>query len=250
MKAQSIRIDVLEEYPDRARQLSPESSVLPHLLPKSPLERGGSITGDYLLLPENITFPRTRRLVVLVPAADFDVARLGVKIGKIALPSKVSILFLALASDPKMDSAIRRRLSTLAWLVKDQHLPTSVRVAYRENWIRAVEEVWKEGDLVLCLDGHRIPALFSAGSGLAPRLVSTLKVPVYVLAGLKLEPESRPRGGWRIVVTWSAAILVIILFGLIQVFIERISGGGLSTLLLSLSVVLEIIVIWKLNLIE
>ena len=250
MKARSISIASLAAGSNEGTERAAVSDAADLLPFARRMASGLGTPGDYLLVPENRSYPVTRRLVVLVPASSFDVARLGVTIGKIALPGKLSILFLALASDPELDSSIQRRLSTLAWLAKDRQVETSARLVYRENWIQALKEILREGDLVVCLGDRRTPAPFFPGKALAPRLVAVLRIPVYVLTGIYVDQGIGKRGRWRNLLIWVSAIAVLILFGVFQVFIERNLGGFMSTLAISLSVILEVFIIFKLNFLD
>jgi hypothetical protein len=180
-----------------------------------------------------------------LPAADVDVAKLGVEVGKIALQERLPILFLALATDLETDSFNRRRLSTLGWLAKDNLVETNTRLLYEANWLQALEHNLKSGDLLVCLAGERMPGYFFPGQALPERLVTDLRVPVFVFAAIAGDRKRAGRVGWRSLLGWSLAIAVIILFGLFQAFIEGNLDEPFSTLVIGTSVIAEISIIWK-----
>jgi hypothetical protein len=202
---------------------------------------------DYLLVPDMKSYAPIRRMVVIVPAGELDERRLGLEIGKIALPGRMDIVFLALAFDPETDKALRRRLVSLTSFVEDRQIRASTRLAFRESWVQAVKEIWQEGDLLVCIQGHRTASSLLARTELGQHLVSALGVPVYVLTAVQLSNEPIKWNHWREMLVWLSAIAVMVLFGFLQAFIVRNLQDSVSTSVLILSVVLEVLVLWKLN---
>jgi hypothetical protein len=229
MKAQLTELDPLVSPP--AAALAPENELL--LVPE---------TADRLE-----PLPQPRRLVVLVPDREFDEVRLGAVIHRLALHNQAQIHFIALASDPDMDSFLRRRLATLTSLVSDRLISTSARVSYTAAWEQAILEVWQEDDLVVCLEGQHVRGLLFGRRPLGLHLASTLSIPVLVLRGFRLGGEIAPRGGLRELLFWAAALLVIVAFAGLQVFLGRLFAGPAATVMLSLSIPVELFVLSKLT---
>jgi hypothetical protein len=248
MKTHSIRIPIPINGRDGKTERVDLSDVASLLISGTLEEQRLENRQDYLLVPDVKTYAPIQRLVVIVPAGELDERRLGLETGKIAIPGRTSILFLALASDPEGDSTLRRRLVALTSFVGDWRIRTSTRLAFCENWTQAVREVWREGDLLVCIESHRTPALFFRRREIGPYLVSALGVPVCVLTDIPVGKEARAWGRWREVMIWVSAIGVMILFGFLQAFIEKATQDPMSTSLLILSVVVEVLVLWKLNL--
>jgi hypothetical protein len=213
-------------------------------------KRASGLQQDYLLVPDSDSHPPLRRLVVVVPPGEFDEQKLGLRVGKLAFPGRLSILFLALATNPEVDCSLRRRLVTLTSLVKDSQIRISAKLTYHENWVQAVEEIRQEGDLLVCLERNQAATLFSPRTELAPYLVSALGIPAYVLTGIHITRGSTQWDKWRDLLVWVASIAVIVLFGLLQAFVERNLQGFVSTIILILSIIPEVLLLLKLNLSE
>jgi hypothetical protein len=134
--------------------------------------------------------------------------------------------------------------------VKDSQIRISARLSYHENWIQALEEIRQEGDLLVCMERNGAASFFSPRTELASYLVSALGVPAYVLTGIPITRGPVLWDKWRDLLVWVASIAVIVLFGILQAFVERNLQGFVSTLILILSIIPEVLLLWKLNISE
>jgi len=247
MKAHSIKIPISTNDQDGAPNPIDLSSATSLLVPGDEQVGESRLQVDYLLVPDTKSYHPIQRLIVIVPSGELDERWLGLQISKIALPRRLRIIFIATAINSERDRALRRRIATLTSLVKDRHTKPSTRLVFHENWIKAVKKVWQEGDLLVCIEGHRTPTFPFRRKKLAPHLVATLGVPVYVLTGIYIGDEPMQWNRGRELLIWVLAIAMIVLFGFLQFFIDRTFGKSVATLLFFLSVVVEILLLWKLN---
>jgi hypothetical protein len=253
MNTKTSEFNTLTKGQDRPAGISTAATPAPALPARLPWEAAvgpraeEALQAETLLAPEAAEFPEPRRLIVLVPDREFDEVRLGAYIHNLALQSRAGILFLTLASSPQMDSFLRRRLATLASLVSDRLIPTSTRLAIRASWDQAVDEVWQAGDLVVCLEDQTAPGFPFRRRPLGAYLAGALSIPVLVLSSFRLGERIEPRSGLREILFWGAALLVIAGFGGLQIFFGRTFEGTAGTVMLSLSVPVELYILSKLT---
>src|ERR1700720_2038974 len=72
-----------------------------------------------LLMPEGVSLPPARRLVVLVPYLDLDEPALSRRIWNLAAPNKLAVLYLGLSPSTSEEPHARRQLATIAALTRD-----------------------------------------------------------------------------------------------------------------------------------
>jgi hypothetical protein len=218
--------------PDRPRIIDPQalSSAPALMLPPrlGILRRPGRESGAAI-----------RRLVVPVPLSDVDEAALGRLIWQLATAAEVGVLLLAKVDGPEDELVIRRRLTTLAALLRRRQGPVETIVVYKSTWIRAVRQAARAGDLVVCpsdpLHAGRKPR-----RTLADQVVTELDLPAYLLEGLRLDLDDRRRFHMNSILGWAAPLAVLAPFGAVQIQIVVQTQGWLQTLLLATTVGLEL----------
>lgn len=195
--------------------------------------------------PDDPTLPPTRRFVVLVPDQKTDDIELARRIWTMASPHGRAVLFLALCRDRRDESSLRRRLATLAAVTRDDQVHVQIKLTFDTNWLPAVKGLWSPGDLVVCHAEQSVSEAWGLRhKPLAQALVSTLNTPVCQLSGFYPALSTRPIRPMTQLLAWSIPIGIIASFALIQVQFEQALTGGIRTLGLCLSVIVEFGCIW------
>jgi hypothetical protein len=182
------------------------------------------------------------RLIVLVPGLDIDLDAVTRRVWELASGTGAHIKFLSLCSDMAQEPGLRRRLATMAALVKDGNVSADIEVVSGRNWVEAVKSRRQAGDMVVCCSEQR--------TGLTKRplsqiLQSDLDIPLYVLSGLYPQGDSHPDWLPRIVV-WVGFIAIILGFFILQIKIDQIAEELTITLQLLVTAV-EFWLIWIWN---
>lgn len=187
--------------------------------------------------------PPLKRLVVLVPDAEVDEARLATKLWSMASGPGLNLLLLGLSRDSSREARLQRRLATIASIARDRRTQVDSRVSVSTRWESLIQSVWQAGDLLVC-HAEQSSSVFGIGrEPLAPVLASRLKVPVFAVAGFYPDlPPDLPEWASRII-----AIVPLILFfaGFIVALIgiQRFTTGPAQTVLLCLAVIIEYVLI-------
>ncbi len=191
--------------------------------------------------------PDIRRLVVVIPDGLRDEAALAREVWALVGSTPITILYLGFAASRNRAAALRRMLASLARATSFNHVTTETRVFLGPDWLRAIQQIWTPGDLVICLPNHReVRGLFRTAP-VAQQLTRRLNGRVHSLN--PLEWDSRPwrRVAARELAAWVMAGGLIVLFSWFQIRVPALSSEPLTRVVLVASVVVELLALWQLN---
>jgi hypothetical protein len=180
------------------------------------------------------------RLVVLVPDGVIDYGRLVHELSMLITPS-VSEMVLVGLGQRRSTSPVSRRLAGLASITQDLLVPQSKKVFDVSSWAEAVQMVAQPGDLIVCRADRR-------GDRLVEELSQVTASPVHLLPGLQLPLQTRLAGALKSLVFNLFPFIVIAAFFWLQVQIDAQNTGLIRTLILIMTVLVElgVIFVWSL----
>lgn len=179
------------------------------------------------------------RLVVLVPALEWDHIPAIHRIWELANSQQARVLLISLCKDPSQELSLRRALIILCAMVQDGRIPVDTHVEIGTNWVDVVKRNAQQDDMIVCFAEQRVGLLQKP---LSQILESNLTLPIYIVSGV---PIPRPQSNWLEQVTaWLGFIGIIAGFGLLQVKMMQVSEGWFQNVLLMLAVAFEIWLIW------
>lgn len=183
-----------------------------------------------------------RRLIVLIPTDSDYTSTMG-RISDLAITFHAQVLFLGLCKDATDELSLRRELVTLSALLEGPRVYAEARVEMRTNWVDIVRSNYQTGDLIVCFAEQRAGLLHRP---LSQILASNLGMPVYILS--TLGPQRSARSGWLSKVTlWAGFVGIIAGAFLLQVQMMSIPGDRAQTVMLIISVLVELWLIWAWN---
>jgi hypothetical protein len=182
------------------------------------------------------------RFMVLIPA-DSDYRDSAHRIWELANAAGASVHFLGLCYDVTEEPGLRRGLTTLAALVHDGRITTEVKIEIGTNWVQAIRNNYQHGDMLLCFTEPR--------TGLWHRplhqiLKSNFDAPLYILTN-STAPEAAPSNWLAQAAAWIGSLVIMGLAFLLQVRIGSLPQDWTQTVLLSMSVLVEVGLIWGWN---
>ena len=119
------------------------------------------------------------RLIVLFPASEPDSPDLENRIWEIARSLHLNVLLLSVTNDFDEESQLRRKLITMAAIIKDPYVSTEIMIEHGNDWVKQVKKLWRKGDIVACYANQKVGFMRKA---LDQILRSSLNMPVYILA--------------------------------------------------------------------
>jgi hypothetical protein len=185
------------------------------------------------------TLPATRRLVVLIPEGTVNESRLARTIWTLALPNRLSVLYLGLGKDYHTEHFAQRNLDRLAAITRDACVHVETQLYLENDWLQVIRDVSQAGDLFICHGEQTISSWGFWRKPLAQTLTTVLDVPVMALSGFYPEwPPRVPKQPARTLINNLPIAIGIVFMGL-QLLIQVSTQGAAYTVLMVLSVVAE-----------
>jgi hypothetical protein len=189
----------------------------------------------------DVDIESARRLIVLVPS-ETDYSAATRRIWELAKSTNSHVQLLALCKDRAEEPSLRRKLVTMASLLQDGRILVEIEVSIGTNWVIAVRNHYKTGDMIVCFAEQR--------TGLLQRplnqiLESNIQATLFVISGLT-PPRSRSNLFSQIG-SWLGFMCIIIGFGILQTKVVQLPGSSLQNIFLILSIFPEFWLIWVWN---
>jgi hypothetical protein len=191
-----------------------------------------------LLMPEGVSVPPARRLVVLVPDIDLDETALSRRIWTLAAPNQLGVLYLGLARSASDEPQARRRVATLAALTRDDWVHVNTALAVEADWLSALRPVLQSGDLVVCHSRQTLPG-WRGARPLGNALCQALQAPVHLLEGFYSGDPVQPAHPMGRIVFWGGSVAILAAAFWLQVQISALPKNWAESALMLLSVVAE-----------
>lgn len=184
------------------------------------------------------------RLIVLFPASETDTPNLSHRIWEIARSLQLNVLLLSLSNDYEEEAQLRRKLITMAAIIKDPYVSTNIMIEHGNDWARQVRKIWQAGDVVACYAGQKVGL---TRKPLDQVLRSTLEATIYILSDY--QPASNPKPIFvSQVSSWLGSLTIIGGFLWAEVKIVQLSQDWAHTALIYACIVIEIVLVWLWNL--
>lgn len=201
-----------------------------------------AITSLQLNSIESPWLTEAQRLIVLVPDQPVDDAALARRVWSLAVPRRLAVTYLGLAHDADAEMRLRRELSLLMALTRDDRLVVETRTSAGRNWLKLIKAEVRPGDVVVCVTSHQIHRWGRKPQSVAQLIEASGVYPVLELRDIPIAAVERPS---RLRVVWRAMPLVIIGgFFEMQVFIMQAAKDWPRTALLCVTVGLELGALW------
>ena len=185
------------------------------------------------------------RLLVLVPGLDMFPAEFASQIRALAVERSLGVLLVGLSASREDVWAWRRSLTTLAAALNEMgDLRATIEVSTADNWIDAAQRVCREGDLIVCLRDQ----VFEGGwpwqrQALSRALLSRIHAPVCELEAGGLGQTTTVRPLSARILSWATSLAIIAAFGVLQYAIQVNTTPSLGMLLMSGTVIVELILL-------
>ena len=197
----------------------------------------------FVLAPASFSDPEpARRLIVIVPETDLDLAIAARKIRDLAVAFGGRVLFFGPVKDTAYEPALRRQMIALSAMVADEHILIETKIETGMNWLNSLKAELHYKDAVACFAGQRF-----GHRPLNQILESNLDVTIYVLAGNSL-PMEVSHSNWKSgLLMWLGSLGLIVGFLYFQWKITQFPQDWAHTMLLYISVFAEVAALWTWN---
>lgn len=183
------------------------------------------------------------RLIVLFPASEVDTPELIHRIWEIARSLKLNVLLLSLSNDFDEEARLRRKLISMAAIIKDPGISAEIMIEHGNDWVRQVRKILRTGDVVACYSGQKVGLMRKP---LEQILSSSLEAQVYILSDC--QPARKPDLTFiSQVSSWLGSVAVIGSFLWAEVRVIQMPRDWAHTALLYFFIVMEVVIVWVWN---
>jgi len=200
-----------------------------------------SVLSTFPPLPVETTLETERRLIVLLPT-DIDYSTATRQIWELTNATGVRVQLLGLCEERDQEPALRRTLVSMASLLQGSKICAEAKVDVGTNWMAVVKSNYRPGDAIVCFAEQRTGLLQRP---LSQVLESNFNATIYILSSPA--PQKFQSNALSRVTAWLGFIAIIIGFGVLQANIVQLPKGWLQSVLLTLSVFPEFLLIWLWN---
>ena len=184
-----------------------------------------------------------RRLIVLFPASGTNTPELEHRIWEIARSLKLNVLLLSLTNDFDEEAQLRRKLITMAAIIKDPNVSTDIMIEHGNDWVRQVRKIWRAGDIVACYAGQKVGLMRKS---LDQVLRSSLEATIYILSDY--QPARNPNSTFiSQASSWLGSLAIIGGFLWAEVKIVQLPQDWAHDALIYSCVIVEIVLIFLWN---
>jgi hypothetical protein len=191
----------------------------------------------FSIAPASHTDPEPApRLIVLFPASEPDSPDLENRIWEIARSLQLNVLLLSLTNDFDEEPQLRRKLVTMAAMIKDPSVETEIMLEPGRDWVRQIRKIWRKGDIVACYANQKVGIMQKA---LDEILRSSLNMPVYILADVR--PIKQSISTWLAqFYFWLGALAIVGGFFWVETKLVQLPQDWAHTALVYVCVLIEI----------
>ena len=183
------------------------------------------------------------RLIVLFPASETDTPSLSHRIWEIARSLHLNVLLLSLSNDFDEEPQLRRKLISLASVIKDPYVSTDILIEHGNDWVGQVSKVWQAGDVLACYAGQKVGLMRKP---LDQILKSSLNAPIYFLS--ESQPVQNPNPTFiSRVIPWAGSLAILVGSFWAEVKIVQLPQDWAHTAFLYISIIVEVALIWAWN---
>lgn len=184
-----------------------------------------------------------RRLIVLFPASEANTPNLTQRIWEIAQLLNLNVLILSLSNDFAEESQLRRKLISMAAVIKDPKVSTDIMIAHGNDWVKQVTKIWHEGDILACFSGYKVGFMRKP---LDQILGSSLKAPIYFLSNY--QPTTNPTSSFILrAMPWIGSLAILVGFLWAEVKIVQLPQDWTHTTLIYVCIFVEAALIYTWN---
>jgi hypothetical protein len=190
------------------------------------------------------TTPDPKRMVVLIPSQITDEAKISRYLFNLAAKSNSDVILLTLVSNYEEEYSEKMRLATINALVSNPHFNVEHQIIWGNSWIKAVKEVIRPGDLILCPKELTIPVKLFWQEPLSIRILKSINVPLLTYSGFFDLTRISPLVLFKKAIYWVGLLVVLVGFFWIESEVDISRAGWQSNFVLFIIVLAEIAAIY------
>jgi hypothetical protein len=188
-----------------------------------------------------------KRLIVLVPEGFWNSPDFAKKIYWLATRDQRDVHYLVFVSDQDDRLVIARSTATLKALTAHDAVAVTSKLIHPDNCLAYLGEIVRPGDRIVCHEEQLFRTGFMATTPIRDLLSKTFNVPVEALSGFYHPWRALSRKWLLGLLFWVGCLVILALFSLLEISIDRTEQGVTQTILIFLVLIAEFGAFWAWN---
>jgi hypothetical protein len=181
-----------------------------------------------------------RRLVVVVPDQDLDAVSFSRAIRSLAVPGFLDVLLVTIVHNEENELASRRRLATMATLVRDFDYEVETQVVWSRSWTGALRDLARADDVVLCPPEMNVRKGLRDHELLGEAINRQLGLTVRPMAGFFQKGRPGIKRFLLMIGYWAVILGILAGFFALESDVTKVATGWVSQIFLILLMAAEI----------
>lgn len=180
------------------------------------------------------------RLIVIVPQSLAGSVALAQNIYRMAVREACDVLYLILVGERETSQAAERGSVMMVAQTADEHISAESKLVEARGWETSLRSVYRPGDRIVC---HMEQAAKSGSAqtlSMEQFLHTEFPAQIITLEGFYDPRKEEARPWYRSLLFWGVTLVVLALFTLLEIRMDRLLDGWNLKLVLSLLWMLEL----------
>ncbi|MBX3038385.1 MAG: hypothetical protein KF758_15840 [Anaerolineales bacterium] len=176
-----------------------------------------------------------RRFVVLIPPFDINLSAFAHRVWELANATGSHILLLGQFDEAQKESKLRRDVTTLSAILKNESILVESNISFGRDWIHLIRNHLHKGDMLVRVAEHKINSL-----------ESQIDLQIYILSDLVSQKDANSNLLSQLT-SIAGSLAIIVGFFMLQVRIIDLTKDGIRTLFLLISLPIGFGFLWAWN---
>ncbi|MBL8091837.1 MAG: hypothetical protein JNJ43_15985, partial [Anaerolineales bacterium] len=173
--------------------------------------------------------------VVLIPPFDINLSAFAHRVWELANATGSHILLLGQFDEAQKESKLRRDVTTLSAILKNESILVESNISFGRDWIHLIRNHLHKGDMLVRVAEHKINSL-----------ESQIDLQIYILSDLVSQKDANSNLLSQLT-SIAGSLAIIVGFFMLQVRIIDLTKDGIRTLFLLISLPIGFGFLWAWN---
>jgi hypothetical protein len=188
-----------------------------------------------------------KHLIVLVPGELVETAKFARQIRWLALQQQRDVIYIARSNRNDDYMTTMRLLATVEAITRDGTFEVDSRQVEAGNWVKAIQSVYKPGDLIVCHEEQKVATGLGKKTPLNQHLAQQLHLPTNVLSGFYQGETFHIQPLLKSLIFWIGSLVIVLGFSLVEYRVDHLMSGAARILIMAILLVFESGLIYQLN---
>jgi hypothetical protein len=190
---------------------------------------------------------KNSRLIFILPDSLAGNLELAHQLHRIALMEHRDIFYLTLVKDTDAMLPLIRQLTSMKAATVGEDIRAFSKCISQDDWLESLKKIYRPGDALMCPEELTVKSGFMQSIPMTTVLYEKFKTPVRFIAGAWMNGHKPVWQHLYQIIFWLGCLLILGLFSMIEISIDRYFQGFTHIALLGIVFVVEFgsLIVWN-----